>query len=209
MHFTVFAWMPQQPRSHPFHLQTFFPSRESIKTWTLGRVLLLAVSGNVGDKVPIEVVLLLGLSLGVWDRTSQYSITHFPFLGCFLCLIAPHRKAKGFSSYFVINGSWKLIWLFYLAVHVSNYTQHARALQTLWVRVLLVCYPAFIFCCYHCRITLSETLSVLICIEIKCSQCKISLWNQNTNSCWLQWRQFQWLQWSCVHLWELKINLAH
>lgn len=140
---------------------------------------------------------------GVWDSALQYSITRFPCLCLFLCLISPHRKAKGFSSYFARNGSWKLTWLFYSAVHISSYTQHAGALQTPWVRALLLCCLTLTFCCY---ISLQKhpfrDFSVLICIEIKCSQCKISLWTQNPNSCWLQRKEFQWLQWSYVYLCE-------
>lgn len=145
----MFGWTPQQPRSRNFHLQTFFLAEKALKPELWEEACCLAVSGNVGDKVLIGVVLLLGSSLwhlGQW-RAVQHHELPLPRL-CLFLWFPPTEKQKSFPRYFAINGSWKLIWLFYLAVHIFNYTQHARILQTPWARVLLVCYPALTFCCW-------------------------------------------------------------
>lgn len=95
-----------------------------------------------------------------------------------LCLFLPpvplHRKAIGVSSCFAKNDSRRRIWLLYLAVHISSYTLCAGALHTLWVGFLLVCDPTLIFCWHISMQKYKFTdFSVLVWIQIKCSQCKI------------------------------------
>lgn len=98
-----------QITSFPF--ADFFPSRESIQTWILGRALLLGCEWKCGRQGTHWGCSAPGTLIGVLGQcfTVQHPVLPLPGSCLFLCLITPHRKAKGFSSYFVKNGSWKLI----------------------------------------------------------------------------------------------------
>lgn len=148
-----------------------------------------------------------------WGRlghcpTVQHHALPLPGLCLFLCLISPHRKAKGLFSYFPINGSWRLMWLFYLAVHVSNYTQRAGALQTLWVGFLLVRYPThFLLVHINAKVPFHRFFPSSCVSKSSAGSVKLPFGHKKPNSCWFQWREFQWLQWShaCVRGYKIKL----
>lgn len=68
-----------QITSFPF--ADFFPSRESIQTWILGRALLLGCEWKCGRQGTHWGCSAPGTLIGVLGQCSQYSILCFPCLG--------------------------------------------------------------------------------------------------------------------------------